>query len=265
MTAASWSNILGLMAVIERGDAKAHAYRVKVQNPYSRRPNWLYPVVVLVVFAVFIAYASVVVLFETTGRYGPYLSPFFSPEVSVHAGPYLIPPSLWVAWAPLAFRLTCYYYRKAYWRGFLWHPRSCAVEEPHRGIYRGETSFWAFNNLHRFALYAIVIQTLFLYYDVITSFSSHGAFHIGVGTLIMVGNVVLLSGYTYGCHALRHLVGGSKDCFSCHRIRFRLWRGVTVLNVNHEWWAWASLCSVWGTDVYIRLLIHGVIPQWSWV
>ena len=253
------------MAIAERVDERARGQRVAVRNPHSRRPGWLYPLVIVVVFSAFILYATLVVLFETSGRYGPYLSPFFSPEISVHMGRYLIPPSLWVAWAPLAFRLTCYYYRKAYWRGFLWHPRSCAVEEPERGTYRGETGFWVFNNLHRFALYAIIVQTVFLYYDAIVAFSYHGAFRLGLGTLIMVVNVVMLSGYTFGCHALRHLVGGGKDCFSCHRTRFRLWKGVTVLNINHEWWAWASLFTVWGADLYVRLLIHGVIPNWSWV
>ena len=253
------------MAIAERDGARAQASRIAAQSPYSRWPRWLYPVTVLTVFTAFIVYATWVVLFETSGRYGPYLSPFFSPEISVHLGRYLIPPSLWVAWAPLAFRLTCYYYRKAYGRGFLFHPPSCAVDEPRRGTYFGETRFWAFNNLHRFALYAIIVQTLFLYYDVIASGTYRGSLHLGLGTLIMVVNVILLSGYTYGCHALRHLVGGGKDCFSCHRIRFRLWKGVTVLNISHEWWAWASLFSVWGTDVYIRLLIRGVIPNWPWV
>ena len=40
---------------------------------------------------------------------------------------------------------------------FVWHPRSCAVPEPRSrgGNYEGETGFWAVNNLHRYALYAI--------------------------------------------------------------------------------------------------------------
>ena len=253
------------MAIAERGAGQAHPDEAAVQNPYSARPNWLYPAVVLFFFTAFIVYATVVVLFENTGRYGPYLSPFFSPEINLRVGGFLIPPSIWVAWAPLAFRLTCYYYRKAYWRSYLWHPRSCAVAEPHRGKYYGETRFWSFNNLHRFALYLIVIQTLFLYYDAIIAFWYQGSFHFGLGNVIMLVNVVLLSGYTYGCHALRHLVGGGTDCFSCHRTRFQLWKGVTVLNVNHEWWAWASMFSVWFTDVYIRLLVHGVIPHGAWV
>ncbi|MDQ6743545.1 MAG: hypothetical protein M3Z97_11660 [Candidatus Dormibacteraeota bacterium] len=234
-----------------------------VRNPQSSRPNWLYPTVVVVVFTAFIVYGVVVGLFETSGRYGPYLSPFFSPEIYVRVGGFLIPPGIWIAPFPLAFRLTCYYYRKAYFRGFLWHPRSCAVAEPHRGRYRGETRFWVFNNLHRFALYAIIVQMVVLLYDAIAAFYYQGGLHLGLGNLILVVNLVLLSGYTFGCHALRHLFGGT-DCFSCHRVRYRLWKGVTVLNVNHEVWAWASMLSVWATDVYIRLLIHGAIPNGPW-
>jgi hypothetical protein len=234
-----------------------------VRNPYSSRPNWLYPALVVVVFSAFIVYGVVVGLFETGGRYGPYLSPFFSPEIYVRVGGFLIPPGIWIAPFPLAFRLTCYYYRKAYFRGFLWHPRACAVGEPRRGEYRGETRFWLFNNLHRLTLYAIVVQMLILLYDAIAAFYYRGGLHLGLGNLILVVNLVLLSGYTFGCHALRHLFGGT-DCFSCHRVRYRLWKGVTVLNVNHEVWAWASMFSVWAADVYIRLQIHGVIPHGPW-
>ena len=78
----------------------------------------------------------------------------------------------------------------------------------------------------------------------------------------MWANVILLAGYTFGCHSLRHLIGGNVDCFSCARggqTRFRLWRGVTVLNRSHLLWAWCSLFSVALTDVYIRLCAMGVI------
>src|SRR5439155_24401107 len=105
--------------------------------PHISRPKWLSPVLVVVVFTAFVVYGAYVGLFETSGRYGPYLSPFFSPEIYVRVGGFLIPPGIWIAPFPLAFRLTCYYYRKAYYRAFLWHPRSCAVAEPHRGSYRG--------------------------------------------------------------------------------------------------------------------------------
>ena len=37
------------------------------------------------------------------------------------------------------------------------------------------------------------------------------SFGVGVGTLVLAVNVVLLGGYTLGCHSLRHLVGGCLD------------------------------------------------------
>ena len=110
----------------------------------------------MVALSAFAAYAFLVGVFESRGDFGPYLSPFFSPTIDIRLGGFLVPPGIWIAPFPLAFRLTCYYYRKAIFRGYLWHPRSCAVAEPHRGQYRGETRFWIFNNLHRFALYLIL-------------------------------------------------------------------------------------------------------------
>ncbi len=236
----------------------------RVRNPYSRLPNWVYPTFVVIGLGLFGLYAVWVVFFQQKGDYAPYLSPFYSPLINVDH----IPPAIWVAWAPLAFRLTCYYYRKAYFRSFFWHPRSCAVPEPHRGSYRGETAFpWVLNNLHRFAFYVTFIQVLFLWYDAIVAFDFGGRFGIGFGSVLMLVNVVLLSGYTLGCHALRHLAGGELNCFSCSqaaRARYRLWKGVTVLNIKHDRWAWASLFSVAATDIYIRLLIHGWVfdPRW---
>jgi hypothetical protein len=176
---------------------------------------------------------------------------------------------VWVAWAPLVFRLTCYYYRKAYFRSFFWHPRSCAVPEPKRGRYRGETAFpWILNNFHRFAFYATVVQVVFLWIDAVLAFDFNGRFGVGFGSALMLLNVLLLSGYTFGCHAFRHLAGGQLDCFSCSlatRARFRLWKGVTVLNIRHDRWAWASLVSVAATDIYIRLLMHGWLTDLRWI
>ena len=233
----------------------------RLQNPYSRLPDWFYPTNVLVWLGLFTLYGLAVSLLDfKPAAYGPYLSPFNSPEVAGR----VLPPALWIAWVPLAFRFTCYYYRKAYFRGFLFHPVSCAHPEPSRGTYHGETRFWSFNNLHRFALYLAVIQVAILWYDMVTAFWYQGGPHLGLGNLLMVVNVVCLSGYTFGCHALRHLVGGGKDCLSCVRSRYRLWKGVTVLNVNHTTWAWVSMFTVWGTDLYIRLLAHGAIPHGVW-
>ncbi len=235
-----------------------------VRNPYSRLPNWLYPAFVVVILSLFGVYTAWVVLLQPVAQFGPYLSPFESPLITLGR----IPPGIFVVWAPLVFRATCYYYRKAYFRSFFWHPRSCAVPEPHRGRYHGETRFpWVLNNLHRFAFYVIFVQVLFLIFDAIVAFDFGGRFGIGLGTVLMVVNVLLLSGYTFGCHALRHLAGGEVDCFSCSRTaraRFQLWKGITVLNIKHDRWAWASLFSVWFADIYIRVLMHGWAfdPRW---
>jgi hypothetical protein len=235
-----------------------------VRNPYSALPNWVYPAFVVVLLTAFSGYAAWVVLFFPNGRYGPYLSPFTSPEIHVTIAGFAIPTGIWIFWIPLAFRATCYYYRKAIFRGYFWHPRSCAVGEPRRGTYRGETRLFIYNNLHRFAFYITAVQVIVLWYDAVVAFWFSGGLHVGLGNALMLVNVVALSGYTFGCHAFRHLAGGGLDCFSCHRARFRLWKGVTVLNVRHDRWAWVSMFTVWGVDLYVRLLITGVLPHGPW-
>ena len=73
----------------------------------------------------------------------------------------------------------------------------------------------------------------------------------------MLINVIFLTGYTFSCHALRHLVGGSVDCFSCARAgkaRHGLWALVSKINPRHPLYAWLSLVSVAGVDVYIRIV-----------
>ncbi len=50
-----------------------------VRNPYSARPNWLYPAFVVGALSTFAAFAAWVVFFEPAAHFGPYLSPFDSP------------------------------------------------------------------------------------------------------------------------------------------------------------------------------------------
>jgi len=148
----------------------------------------------------------------------PYLSPFYSPHIVIHGIP--ISPAFWVAWVPLGFRLSCYYYRKAYYRSFAWQPPSCAVPD-RRGGYQGETRFpFVFNNAHRYFLYVAVFFLGFLVSDVWKALwftdpaTGQVSFGIGLGTLVLATNVVLLGGYALGCHSLRHLVGGMFDQLS---------------------------------------------------
>ena len=65
-------------------------------------------------------------------------------------------------------------------------------------------------------MYVAVIFIFILSYDAweamwFTDATGAKHFGIGVGTLVLVVNVVLLAGYTFGCHSLRHLIGGFLD------------------------------------------------------
>ncbi|GAC1397473.1 MAG: hypothetical protein NVSMB52_11130 [Chloroflexota bacterium] len=220
---------------------------------------WVQPVTVAVVFTLFVIYSTWSILFASGGHRweaGPYLSPFYSPLIKIGAWP--LSSAILVAWIPLGFRGTCYYYRKAYYRAFFWDPPACAIQEPSfRRNYRGETKLpWILNNLHRFFLYLALIVVGFLWFDTINAFHYKHGIYVGVGSIVMLVNVVLLTGYTFSCHALRHLVGGSIDCFSCARAghtRHSLWKWATKINPYHPSFAWFSLFSVAAADIYIRI------------
>ena len=230
----------------------------------------------------------------------PYLSPFFSPLIydpaqdSHHAwikGVDLKEKLGLPSWAPFSagflilafpgtFRLTCYYYRKAYYRAFWQDPPACAVGEP-RKSYWGE-NHWPllFQNIHRYALYAALVFLIILSWDAIQAFffwpKLEGPeralvgyeFGVGVGSLIMVANVVLLTGFTFGCNSLRHLIGGRMNCFSCPNnpekvtTTYKAWRLVSWFNGRHALWAWLSLFSVGFTDFYIWMVSLGKWDDW---
>lgn len=227
----------------------------------STIPWWVQPVATVVILTSFVIY-SVWVALQGHGYIAPYLSPFYSPPVAVAGIP--ISPAWWVLWIPAGFRATCYYYRKAYYRSYFLDPVDCARPESRRR-YLGETAFpFVLNNLHRYLLYGAIVVLAFLWKDTVAAFIFNGRFGVHLGSLLFLVNVVLLSGYTFGCHAFRHMAGGNLDCFSCARggrARYRLWQWVTPLNRRHAVWAWASLFSVSLVDVYIRLLMAGVIPD----
>jgi hypothetical protein len=233
---------------------------------------WLSPLLVVLGLTAFTAYAVYAVVqgsdYLYTGGGAHYLSPFYSPDVeSIFGVDIPFSYAFLVVWAPLGLRATCYYYRKAYYRSFFLSPPACAVAGPARRTYRGEASFpFVLQNLHRYFLYLATIVLGFLWYDAGRAFffrNSAGSLHFGVGlgSLLMLGNVILLSLFTFGCNSLRHIVGGRLDCFTCSlgaRGRHKLWRGVTVLNRKHLQWAWFSLTSVALVDLYIRLASMGV-------
>jgi hypothetical protein len=172
-------------------------------------------------------------------------------------------PALIILVIPLGFRMTCYYYRKAYYRSFWLSPPACAVAEPH-GKYTGERRFpLILQNAHRYALIASAVVAVILTYDVVLAFrDSTGDWgHMGLGTLVLLVNVMLIWGYTLSCHSCRHLIGGRLRHFSKHPIRYRAWTWVTKLNAHHPKFAWLSLFSVALADFYVYLLSTGTITD----
>lgn len=228
-----------------------------------RRDAWwteLLPVIALL--GLFTIYATARAFEGRYYEWGPYLSPFYSPLIDPGHRWWPFSPALLILAGPLGFRATCYYYRKAYYRAFFLDPPACAVGEARHG-YRGETAFpLVLQNIHRFFLYVAVLFLVFLSVDAVRSFRFDGRFGVGVGSLVLTGNVVLLTLYTFSCHSLRHFAGGQVDCFSCSassRARYRLWRGVSALNERHGLFAWLSLVSVGLADLYVRELARGAI------
>src|SRR5262249_37443716 len=147
-------------------------------------------------------------------------------------------------------------------------PPSCAVGEP-RKSYRGELSLpLVLQNVHRLFLYIALIFLVILAHDVWKGMwftnpaTGKDQFGIGLGTLVLAGNVVLLGGYTLGCHSLRHLAGGFLDQLSRAPIRRQTYRCVTCFNRRHMTWAWCSLFGVALTDLYVRLCSMGIWSDW---
>lgn len=236
----------------------ASGARNRIPRTMPGRGNWwIQPLSVAVGFTLFIIYSFWSVAFGTAHHTaGPYLSPFYSPVLKFGWWP--LSSAFLVSWVPLGFRATCYYYRKAYYRAFFLDPQACAINEPSfRHRYAGETRLpLILNNFHRFFLYLALVVLGFLWFDTGTAFYFNGNFYIGVGSLLMLANVCLLTMYTFSCHALRHFVGGNVDCFSCVRgggARQGMWGLVTKINPYHGSFAWFSLISVAAVDIYIRI------------
>jgi len=237
---------------------------------------WLQPLLLGLLLAVFGVYSFFVGTANANYYADPYLSPFYSPCITANCAhlTFGIPvigdwwsfaPAIWILAFPLGFRATCYYYRKVYYRSYFLAPAACAVPDVARK-YDGETRFpFVLQNIHRYTWYPALALVFILSYDVVlaTRFptATGHAFGIGLGTLIMATNVVLIALYTFSCHACRYLVGGYNDRFHGKRLAYWLWSNVSRLNTRHGDWAIWSLISVGLTDLYIRLVAMGVIAD----
>ena len=241
---------------------------------------WVQPIVVVLGVSTFVVYATWAAFQGDHYTFGPYLSPFYSPEIFGASprswfGP---KPAAWPAWLPFSpaliilpipgiFRLTCYYYRGAYYKAFWADPPSCAVGEP-RSTYRGENSFpLILQNFHRYLLFLSVGVLLILATDAWKAFwftdpaTGTASFGIGLGSIVLTVNTVLLGGYLFGCHSMRHVVGGCVDELSRGPLGLTPYACVSCLNRRHMAWAWASLFSVGFADLYVRLCSIGVWPD----
>ncbi|MEX1168784.1 MAG: succinate dehydrogenase [Chloroflexota bacterium] len=205
-------------------------------------------------------------LFGAPYEVGPYLSPFLLPFFRDLGLPFDVSPAIVTLWIPVGFRVTCYYFRRAYYRAYLADPPACAVGEPtiHRR-YRLETAFpFILQNLHRLFLYLAVVLLTIHWVEVLASFVHDGAFQLALGSAILLVDTALLTLYVGSCHSLRHLVGGKLDCFSCSRVnrtRHSAWRRLSGLNQRHMVYAWASLVSIVVADLYIHLLGLGILSD----
>src|SRR5688572_29722350 len=233
---------------------------------------WVTPVAVFIGLGSFVVYLTWAALQGEHYRFGPYLSPLYSPELfgdpehawfggRPGAWPVWLPfsPALLILWAPGLFRFTCYYYRGAYYKAFWADPPSCAVGEP-RKSYIGERSFpLILQNVHRYFLYLALLFIVILAYDVWLALwhtnptTGEREFGIGVGTLVLALNTVLLGSYTLGCHSLRHIVGGRLTQLSKRPVQHKCYETCSALNRRHMLFAWLSLVWVGFSDVYVRL------------
>jgi hypothetical protein len=252
---------------------------------------WVGPLATLVVFSSFVLYTTWALFQGEHYFVDPYLSPFYSPVLFTKLGvpggaplehawfgawptwwpdlPILpASPALLILVFPLSFRMTCYYYRKAYYRAYAASPPGCAVSPGTRGKYKGETGLMIIQNVHRYALYTAIGIWTILAYDALISFFRHGEFGVGVGSIVLTINAVLIGCYTFGCHSFRHLIGGRDDCMSCGQstLKFGAWKGASWFNARHMPFAWLSLFSVGIADAYVRLVSMGIITDlntWS--
>jgi hypothetical protein len=255
--------------------------RAKISERTLRTDKWwIQPLITVLVLLAFIVYATFRA-FENGNYFAePLISPFYSPCLStacvagasllgtpfgiIHIFGMVLSPSLLILIFPLGFRMTCYYYRKAYYRSFWMSPPACAVAEPH-SKYTGETRApLIFQNAHRWFFYAGLVFNVLLTTDAVLAFrnSEKQWGHMSVGTLVLIANSTFLWLYSLSCHTCRHTVGGRLRNFSKHPIRYKAWTFVSKLNHYHQNFAWVSLIGVALADVYVREVATHAITNW---
>ena len=248
--------------------------RARIEEKTLRTDRWrIYPFTTFIVFTAFVIYATIRAFMGSHYYTQPYLSPLYSPclgdcvkgssDFGQPFGWWPLSAALIVLIFPLGFRMSCYYYRKAYYRAFWMSPPACAVAEPH-SAYSGERKLpLILNNLHRYALYLALILNVVLTLDAVLAFKTPGGTwgYLGLGTLILTANAVALWLYTLSCHSCRNITAGRITHFSKHPLRYKAWTFVSKINEHHMLYAWISLCTVVLADFYVYLLASGRISD----
>jgi hypothetical protein len=236
---------------------------------------WVEPTLIFFGYLLFILYATWSALNPDCGI-GPcnvvpgtdYVSPMspFPGMATPSWWPAFIPFSgaLLILWAPAGFRFTCYFNRGAYYKGWWADPVACTVGEPgFRGKnYRGER--WlplVLQNSHRYFLYLAIILVIHHLWDNLHAFNFNGQFGLGLGTIILWADMILLGLYVFGCHSFRHLVGGRKDSMAAAELQKKCYECASHLNKDHGKWAWISMYFTAFADFYIRLCAAGTITD----
>jgi len=236
---------------------------------------WVAPAITVTILTAFVVYATYAAIvnkdfYVGAGAHRDLISPFYSPCLTatckVVGAPtpigviswWTISPAILILIVPLGFRMTCYYYRRAYYRSFWLSPPGCAVADAHSS-YSGETRFpLILQNIHRYFFYLGLVFNIILTIDAVLAFREPGiGIGVSVGTIVLCVNAICLWLYSLSCHACRHLCGGGTKMFSTSPLRYRLWKLVTPLNARHMQFAWLSLVVVALTDLYVRLVASG--------
>lgn len=192
-----------------------------------------------------------------------FVSPFFNPDIEVAWWPEGLSPGLILIWAPLGFRATCYYARKVYYRAFFWDPPGCAISEAkaNHGEYRGENKApYIINNIHRYFFFIAFVLAIFHSIEFIKLVFSggFGTLEGSIATIILGIDALFLALYVLSCHSCKHIVGGSLNRTrgsSLRRFRYKSWKFIKKLNVNHHAYFWLSLTTILVADVYIRFIL----------
>lgn len=252
--------------------------RAKIKERTLRTDKWwVQPLLTFMVLFSFVIYATFRA-FENANYFvkdSHLISPFYSPclsqaceagatlfgwtPVSAQIFNFALSPALIILIFPLGFRMTCYYYRKSYYRAFWLSPPACGVAEPHKK-YTGETRFpLIIQNSHRYFFYAGLVLNVILTYDAVISLrNKEGEWgHLSVGSVVLLVSSTLLWVYSLSCHSCRHTIGGRLKHFSKHPVRYKLWSMTTVLNAKHQNYAWYSLAAVAFSDIYVRQVATG--------